>query len=133
MSEIQLRFASIERTESGCVTIFADGTRLNSIPHDTHHYHVIAHRCGYGDDVLAYCFEHDFCHSFVCEQLLYVRSDALYRSAIGKPVQDGVAAFEEMAVHTFQRWLRANERPIIGGVDWDALKRDALALLTGVA
>lgn len=39
------------------------------------------------------------------------------------------ALFEEMAVQTFQRWMRANERPILAGVDWDALKADALTLI----
>jgi hypothetical protein len=38
-----------------------------------------------------------------------------------------------VAAQTFQRWLRANERPICSGLDWDGLKRDALDLLNGKA
>jgi hypothetical protein len=37
-----------------------------------------------------------------------------------------------MAAQTFQRWLRANERPILGGVDWDDLKRDALCMMASL-
>jgi hypothetical protein len=36
---IDLRYASIERTASGCTTHFRDGAFVNSVPHDTHHYH----------------------------------------------------------------------------------------------
>jgi hypothetical protein len=39
------------------------------------------------------------------------------------------SAYEEIAAQTFQRWLRANERPIVSGVDWDRLKAEALELL----
>lgn len=40
---------------------------------------------------------------------------------------------EEIAAQVLQRWLRANERPIVSGVDWDAMKRDALELLGAVS
>jgi hypothetical protein len=32
---------------------------------------------------------------------------------------------------TFQRWLRAHERPIVADVDWDQLKARAITLLDG--
>jgi hypothetical protein len=44
----------------------------------------------------------------------------------------GRATYEEMMVQGVQRLLRAAERPIIGGVDWDALRSDALTLLDGL-
>jgi hypothetical protein len=44
----------------------------------------------------------------------------------------GIAVAEEALVMTIQRWLRANERPIISGVDWDDLKRRALEALNAL-
>jgi hypothetical protein len=34
-----------------------------------------------------------------------------------------------MAAQTLQRWIRANEEPIIGGVDWRGLKGHAIGLM----
>jgi hypothetical protein len=129
MRLVQLRYASIERTDFGCVTHFLDGAFVNSVPHDTHHYHVISHRCGYGDDILAYNFEHDFLHSFLCEFLFDEPSKVLWGEAHGESLLGEHAAFEEISVQTFQRFLRANERPIVSDVDWDHLRREAMAML----
>lgn len=125
---IRLRFAWIAWTDTGAISWFG-GASYATLPHDTHHYHVIAHRCGYGDDVLAYAREHDFCHHFVAERLRGLPSAVLRPLAHGREPDPAEALFEEMAVQTFQRWMRANERPILAGVDWDALKADALTLI----
>lgn len=127
---IQLRFCTLEFTDWGAQTTFDDTSSVDAVPHDTHHYAIISHRLGYGDDVLAYCQEHEFAHAFVAERLLDDRSIVLWGLAHGKPVPRGEGLFEEMAAQTFQRWLRANERPIISGADWDELKHDALELLS---
>jgi hypothetical protein len=128
---IQLAHARIERTAYGCCSTFADGAVLPSQAHWTPHYYVVSHRTGNGDDVVAYAFHRDFAHHFLAERLLGKPSPALWGAAHGKPVTPGEAAIEEAAVMTFQRWLHANERPIIGpGVDWDSLKADALAMLS---
>lgn len=126
---IELQHARISWTDDGAVSVFADGAEIGTLPHFTPHYHVIAHRCGYGDDVLAYAREHDFCHHFVAERLRGAASAVLYPLAHGRDPEPGDALFEEIAVQAFQRWLRANERPILGGFDWDQLKADALQLL----
>lgn len=42
----------------GCETTFRFGSPVPAAPHDSHHYHVVAHRCGYGDDILAYLVAH---------------------------------------------------------------------------
>jgi hypothetical protein len=36
---------------------------------------------------------------------------------------------EEIAVQSFQRWIRASEQPIVGGVDWFAMRNAVLKLL----
>ena len=120
-------------TDYGALIRIDGGCEVRTWPHPSQpHYHVIAHRCGYGDDLMAYCFEHDFCHLFLCERLANRLSPVLYEQAGGtfEDFRGGTwPAWEEIAVQAFQRWLRANERPIIAGVDWDALKAEALALL----
>jgi len=127
---IRLQYCTMEYTDWGIMTRFADGTEVGAYPHpEMPHYHVIAHRCGYGDDLMAYCREHEFAHEFVCETLLGTPSRILVTLAAGKMPDPAPSAFEEMAAQQFQRWLRANERPILGGVDWDALKAEALRLL----
>jgi hypothetical protein len=112
------------------VNRFPDGSHLEAWPHpEDPHYHVIAHRLGYGDDLWAYCWEHEFCHSFVAEALggkpSYVLTCLRYEIKLDRLR----ATQEEVLTQTFQRWLRANERPILAGVDWDGLKDQALKLL----
>ena len=128
---IELRFCAVERTEWGCVTRFPDGAEVSAHPHpEMPHYHIIAHRCGYGDDLLSYCVEHEVAHAFVAERLRGGPSYVLLALAHGEPVEPGAALYEEMVAQQFQRWVRANERPILGGADWDGLKSDFLRLVT---
>jgi hypothetical protein len=108
---------------------FPDGAWVNAVPHDTHHYHVIAHRCGYEDDILAYCREHEFAHAFLEERLHDRPSQVLWRLAHHLPTDDRTHAYEEIATQAFQEWLRTARRPITSGVDWIRLKREALRLL----
>lgn len=126
---VDLKYCQIEWTDGGCITTFPDGSIFESFPHDTNHYSVISHRCGYGDDILAYCREHDFFHSF-CEEYFNNRhSPIMWALAHGGEVDQSI--YEEIIVQTCQKWVRANERPIVGGVDWNAFKREALLLLNG--
>lgn len=61
---IKMKHCLFEYTPEGARTYIL-GHPVEAHPHHTPHYHVIAHRCGYGDDVMAYCREHEFCHNFV--------------------------------------------------------------------
>ena len=126
---IELKYATVFFMDWGCRTCFDDGTSADAIPHHTNHYHVIAHRLGYGDNVLAYCQEHEFCHSFLEERLHNRPSQVLWGVAHGNMLSGPAATYEELAAQTFQRWLRANERPISSGVDWDTLKAQAQEFL----
>jgi hypothetical protein len=126
---ILLPGVAVEWTDTGCRTTFEDGAQTDSWPHDTAHYHVVAHRCGYGDDILAYCREHDACHVLLARRLMDMHSPVLWAQAHGEPVAPGLAAIEELTVQSFQAWLRASQRPIVGEIDWDGLRSEALALL----
>lgn len=138
---VTLPHATVTYTPEGCVSHFADGTSYGAQPHDTPHYMEITERCGYRpiwfkDEVaaranarLAYCREHEICHHVVGDHFYDGRSTVLWSLAHGYDPDPRDAAIEEAMVMTVQRWLRAGERPIIGGVDWDGLKRDTLAAL----
>jgi hypothetical protein len=127
---IQLAHCRIEMTPWGCVTRFPDGAEIGAYPHETCHYAVIAHRCGYGDDLLAYCQEHELAHALTQEFLHDRPSPILWALAHGKTPTGKEAAEEEMFAQAFQRWCRAQERPIIGGVPWDDWKARFLALVS---
>jgi hypothetical protein len=145
MHTITLPHATVTYTPEGCVSTFADGTSYGAHPHDTPHYDEIARRCGYlgahrwghlhpwlsADARLAYCREHEVFHHSVGEHFYGRVSPVLWALAHGRDVSPEEAALEEAMVMTLQRWVRAGERPIIGGVDWDGLKRQALGLLDG--
>jgi len=132
MRTIQIGNATVTYTPEGAVSTYPNGTSYGAHPHDNHHYHVIAHRCGYGDDILAYAREHEVCHHIVGCWIKGGGSDVIGPLARSVEPEPLAALFEECLVMTFQRWLRANERPIIAGVDWDGLKARALAALDAV-
>lgn len=130
MKHIHLDHCEIEYTPEGCTTRFHDGTTIDACPHpEMPHYHVIAHRCGYQDDILAYCREHEVAHEIVAEYLTGTPSDVLWQLAHGKTAARWNMVAEEALAQMLQRFVRANERPIISGVDWDGLKARALAAL----
>lgn len=119
---VTLKHCTFERYEWGATTRFPDGTTVDAIPHDTHHYHVIAHRLGYEDDILTYCQEHELAHSVVAEFFTDTPSDVLWQLAHGKKPNHWNMVAEEMAAQALQRFVRAGERPIISGVDWNSLR-----------
>lgn len=121
---LQLRYCSVEWTKEGSRVVFPDGTDTCAYPHpEQPHYHVIAHRCGYTDDLMAYCREHDLAHAVVAEEWRNEPSYVLLASAAGHAPEDrGRVLYEECAAQLLQRWARTNERPIIEGWSWTALR-----------
>jgi hypothetical protein len=112
------------------MVVFEDGSQIESWPHPgVLHYSVISHRCGYGDDLRAYTREHELAHAFLEERLHDRPSEVLWALAHGTMLTGKQAAYEECMAQTFQAFVRANQRPIIGGVPWDAMKADFLALV----
>jgi len=129
---IQIGAATVEYTPDGCVTRYPDLTHYGAQPHDTPDYREITRRCGYGDDILTYACEHEVCHHIVSEFLMGRPSQVLWPLAHGYEPDPADAVQEEALTMTFQRWLRAGERPIIGSVDWYGIRARALALLNAV-
>lgn len=133
---IHIGTATVEYTDDGCLTRYEDGSSYGALPHhNDHHYTLIAARCGYRPDHegrLQYAREHECAHHMVSEWIMGCPSYVVWSLAHGAIPGQGLTTFEEMAAQTFQRWLRANERPIIGGIDWDDLKARALGLLNAL-
>ena len=136
MPDFRIGTATVVYTQEGCFTRYDDGASYGAHPHhEDHHYTVIASRCGYSPDHagrLQYAREHEACHHIVAEWIGGYTSKVLWPLAHGRDPVAMDATLEEAAAMTFQRWLRANERPIIGGVDWDGLKGRALGLLDAI-
>jgi hypothetical protein len=126
---MQIGTATLTKYDGGCFTQYEDGSSYGAHHHETPHYYVISHRLGYGDDLARYCFEHEACHHMAAEWIFGHTSKVLWPLAHGRDPDPADAVMEEMAAMTLQRWLRANERPIIGSVDWSGIKTRALALL----
>lgn len=127
---IHTRHAFVSFTDWGCTTLFTDGSTVPAqAHHDDPHYRVIAHRCGYQDDTLAYAREHEVAHLIV-EEVLHGRpSRVLWGLAHDAPLDAHDAAYEEAMAQTLQRFVRANEQPIIGGVDWGAMRSRFLEVI----
>lgn len=122
---IVTRFATVARLEWGCVVTFGDGLFCNAQHHpEDPHYRHVARRCGYGDDTLAYCIEHEVAH-LVVEELLHDRpSRVLWGLAHLQPLHPFDSAYEEIAAQALQRWARGGEEPIVGpGIDWQAMRK----------
>jgi hypothetical protein len=120
---VKLKYCSIEWNDAGASIMFPDGAHVESWPHpEDHHYYVIAHRCGYGDDLMSYCREHELAHALVMQELCNTSSTVLFALAHRLTPPMGRILMEESMSQVLQRWARANERPILAGHDWDALK-----------
>lgn len=140
MKVIQLKHCRVVPTIYGAGVIFTDGTFCDALDYpDDPHYQEISKRCGY-NTTLDYCQEHEFAHCFLEEKFHDRPSQVLHAIARtnthgpGARILSGKeAVYEELSAQTFQRWLRAGERPIVGGINWDQLKAEALALLDGPA
>lgn len=125
---IQLDHCSIEWKSYGSRVVFPDRSETSAWPDGSAHYYVIAHRCGYEDRITAYCREHELAHALVGEEFYGWESPVLAASA-RKLLPPVTAPLEEGMAQMIQRWVRANELPIIGGVDWHAIKTRFLHLV----
>jgi len=128
---IHTRYAFVAFTDYGCETLFTDGATCPAqAHHDDFHYRVVSHRLGYEDDTLTYCRHHELAH-LICEEMIHNRpSRVLWGLAHGQPLEPHDAAYEECMAQALQRYVRANEQPIIGGVDWGSMKARFLEVLS---
>lgn len=123
---IKTKYHTFTFHEEGCDATVRDlgDTIVHACPHpNDHNYYVISHRCGYEGRIMDYCREHELAHAVVAEFMTDMPSYVLYNLACknDKPDMYKVAC-EEMMAQALQRFARANERPIIGGVDWQGMK-----------
>lgn len=123
---VDLAYCRIESDGWKVIVRFPDGEECHALPNMNAHYHVISHRCGYNDDVAAYCFEHEVAHAYVAQFLWGRKSDVLWALAQGRMLKGPEAAPEEILAQTLQRFARANEQPIVGGVNWFAMREGFL-------
>jgi hypothetical protein len=128
---IELAHCNIHYRPYGVRVVFPDGAFADGTPHDTVEYRLITMRCGYGDDIMAYCREHDACHAIWAEFVHHSPSKVLRGIATGKMLSGAESVEEEMGAQLLQRWVRTQERPIISGLDFYALRRFALEKLDG--
>lgn len=118
---IQLQHATLEYTRQGALTRFDDGSSYGALPHDEPHYHAVAHRLGYAGDILTYAQEHELAHHLVAEAFGGA-SHVIWALAHDEEPDPYEAACEEALAMTLQRYARANEVPLIEGIDWENLK-----------
>lgn len=124
---IRMKYCHVEWIEVGSQTYFPNGLICPSAPHDTEHYHIIAQRCGCGDDVRMYCRDHELAHIILSEVFQQHAPRALLETMqYGRALDWGSNIMEECTAHVLQRWVRCGERPIIGNCDWDALRKKFL-------
>lgn len=127
-----LKRVSVTLYEHGAYSTFDDGSSYAAEPAwNDPHYTVIAHRCGYGDDLLRYCREHELFHHIAGEEFYGGISPVIWALAHGGEVDPKRAAAEEATVTLIQRWVRAAEEPIIGGIEWARIRDRCLSLLDG--
>ncbi len=127
--EINLTFCKIQLFDGWVWTQFPDGSGYGAYPHDTPEYREVANRLGY-DCTMAYCFEHEFCHSFVAQEIIGSPSPVLWALAHHRRHPD-ITVFEEALVQAFQAYLKgvAPMSAVAPDVDWYCLVRNAQSLL----
>lgn len=130
---IPLTFCTVSLYDGWCWTQFADGSGYGAYPHDTPEYRNLAQRLGYSD-IMIYCWEHEFCHSFVSEQISGQPSTILWALAHKRRHPDSTV-YEEALTQAFQGFLRGGV-PMTAtapDIDWEAIRDRALWLLTTAA
>jgi hypothetical protein len=136
---IPLKFCTVSFYRHWVWTQFHDGEGYGGFPdyepdkpfwpNFTDDYRAAAKFAGYLDP-LAYCLDHDFCHSLVNERVLNEPSHILWALAHGEPVPR-LTVQEEAATILFQRFLNGGRIFATSpDVDWFKIRSDAKKLLT---
>lgn len=127
---IQLRFAALEYTPTGALTIFPDGASWGAEPHpDMPHYQHLAYAYGHEGDTRAYCRLHELAHHVVAEQF-GSHSLVLFALAHGEQPTPMIAAAEEALAMAPHRFVMTREPPLVDGLDWHAARERVLELLS---
>lgn len=113
------------------IHVFTDGV-FNQMNLDWgEHREADAREAGYGADWRRFAIEHDLAHHIVADAMGWPWSFALHDGDGTLDLKDAPAPIqqEEAIVVALQRFLRAGERPIIAGVDWDGLRKRAMEVM----
>lgn len=98
-------------------------------------YRRLARKLGYGNDTLTYCQEHDFCHSFVEQEIFGRPSPILWALAHDRRHPD-TTVYEEALVQHFQGFMRGSDQDgqydmtaVAPDIEWCAVRQKAWDLL----
>lgn len=130
MRSLSLRFATLELTDVGAVTVFPDGATWAVQPDEAAAYREMTHRLGYEGDTLRFCREHELAHHVVAEGF-GSHSWVLWAKAHGEEITPVVWAAEEGLVMHLLRYARTGQHPCVSGADWDWLLTRFLTLADG--
>jgi hypothetical protein len=114
-------------------TQFPDGAGYGATPDfsdgGAEQYAKLARRLGY-DTVDDYCFVHEFCHSYLEQELAGRASPVLWALAHKRRHPDHTV-WEEALVLAFQRFMHGNDymHATAPDIDWFAIRSKALRLL----
>lgn len=126
---IHLTFCELRLFATFCWTAFPDRTGYGAFPDPGPEYRRLAKRLGYADS-MSYCVEHEFCHSFIAQELQGAASPVLWALAHGRRAPD-ITAHEEALVQAFQSFLRGRlpMTAVSPDVDWYEMRDKAARLL----
>lgn len=137
MRSIQLTFARLDIHDDiqEAETIFPDGASYGALPHHGFHYCALAKETGYGDDIWAYCRDHELLHNLLPEAVNGTPSHVLWHLAHGTKPDPWKVWQEEALVIGFQRFLTGRDETMPAtapGVDRYLIRAKALELLGSV-
>jgi hypothetical protein len=108
---LRLKYCEVDVWPDRVLTRFDDGTSYGAYAHDTGHYRALADRCGYGQDIHAYCCEHEVAHSVVAEYLFNATSRVIWALAHGYVADKLDILLEEELAISLQAFTRAKVLP----------------------
>lgn len=126
----RLEYSTVSFYQTWAWTQFTTGQGWGSVPHRTTAYRRLTARMGYRRNIIAYCLEHDFLHSYIEQELNDRPSPILYALAHGEPAPK-TTAYEEALVQMFQMFLRsgADMTATQPGVDWWKIRENVRQIL----
>lgn len=125
-----LLFCRVAGRDGWTETTFLDGSIYGAHAHETKEYRALASNLGYGDDIHAYCFDHEFAHSFLAQELRGSPSPVLWALAHGRKHPE-LTVYEEALVIMFQGFLRgvAPMYAVAPDIGWWPIRERAYALI----
>ncbi len=130
MREIKIGDCTLVHHGNYCTNYYPDGTESSNWAHpDDQFYKDIASHCGFSpDELMEYCFQHEFVHSFLPLKFFGRESYVVNMSAHQRKASISAAMMEERMVYYFQRFM--HDKTIVPmDNDWYAYREEALQIL----